>query len=78
MEMVLTSSTICELCASVERLRKEEQEAGPDGEFREWTGGAGACRRCGRSLSSSDLFSRLAMFARFGLTGERLLARRRA
>lgn len=65
----------CELCASLSRMRRtDEPQSDPD----DVAGGAGCCEVCGRQLGGSRdrVVEALAHLARFGLTGQMLLARR--
>jgi hypothetical protein len=69
---------LCELCALVGRLRVTEAESASkrvSGESFAIT-----CDGCGKSIGSiSDRVGQtLAQLARFGLTGQKLLAKRRA
>ena len=66
----------CELCASLSRMRRTEE---PKVDVDDAAGGPGCCEVCGRPLGGASrdrVVEALAHLARFGLTGQMLLARR--
>jgi len=69
---------VCELCATVGRMRSE---AGVEGRPAPVVpGGVGVCDACGSPVergASARVVDTLAQLARFGLAGQMILSRRR-
>lgn len=66
----------CELCASTDRMRRD----GPGEGLPTGAGSSSHCEVCGRQVGGSRdrVVETIAQLARFGLTGQMLLARRRS
>lgn len=75
--VMLEEAMLCELCALVGRMRVADEDS-PKRVSNE--GFSIACEGCGKSIGGigERVGQTLAQLARFGLTGQRLLARRRA
>ena len=71
---------LCKLCASFKHPRQSGEQAG----FRSSSAlliGKSTCESCGRPVeagAAARVVDKLTLLARFGLTGQKLLARRRA